>query len=91
MFLIKVPRYKSSNEKSAYMIFFSNKHCHIIYYYFSDLNQRKESLLLDLTIVPPPPKTNKLCVFFDQFINSLSVTILKMGRLRESIPVTILK
>ncbi len=55
------------------------------------LEKSKESLLLDLTIVPTPPKTNKLCVFFDQFINSLSVTILKMGRLRESIPVTILK
>ena len=39
------------------------------------LDKRKESLLLKLAIVPPPPKAKKLCNFFDRFIYSLLVTI----------------
>jgi len=33
------------------------------------LDQRKESLLLNLVIVPqPPPNTKTLCIFLDRFI-----------------------
>jgi hypothetical protein len=42
---------------------------------WNHLDQRKESFLLNLAIVPPPPNTKKLCIFFDQFIFSLVVTL----------------
>jgi len=35
-FLIKVPRYKSTKEKSAYMVFFPYKHYQIVYLNFSE-------------------------------------------------------
>jgi len=37
---------------------------------WNHLEQHKESLLLNLATVPPPPKTKKLCIFsIDLFIN----------------------